>query len=40
MTGPLATTLTFWIQKERLDERLERLTSLFKHEEMAVTRWA
>lgn len=40
MTGPLATTLTFWIQKERLDERLERLTSLFEHEEMAVTRWA
>lgn len=40
MPGPQATTITFWIEKERLDERLERLARLFEHEEMPVTRWA
>lgn len=40
MPGPRATTLTFWIEKERLDERLERLTRLFEHEGMPVTRWS
>lgn len=38
--GPQATTLTFWIEKKRLDERLERLTRLFEQEGMAVTRWS
>lgn len=40
MPGPRATTLTFWIEKEQLDERLERLTRLFEQECMAVTRWS
>lgn len=40
LTGPQATTLTFWIEKAGLDERLERLTRLFEQEGMAVTRWS
>ncbi len=40
MPGPQATTLTFWIEKERLDERLERLMRLLEHEGMAATRWS
>ncbi|MCO5162029.1 MAG: hypothetical protein M9939_12885 [Mesorhizobium sp.] len=40
VTGPRATTLTFWIEKAGLDERLQRLTQLFEQEGMAVTRWS
>ncbi len=40
MPGPQATTLTFWIERELLDDRLERLTRLFEQEGMAATRWS
>jgi len=40
MPGPQATTLTFWIEKKLLDERLKRLMRLLEHEGMAVTRWS
>ncbi|MDP3896495.1 MAG: hypothetical protein Q8Q62_07455 [Mesorhizobium sp.] len=40
LSGPEATTLTFWIEKSRVEERFEGLMALFEREGVPATRWS